>query len=399
MSKSIIYLQSGGPTSVINSSLYGAISESRKHNEISKILGSINGIEGLLNNEIIDINKENEEDIELLKQTPASILGSSRFKLPSSFADPCYKKILETLTKHDCGYLLVNGGNDSMDTCAKLASFFLDQDIDIKVIGVPKTIDNDLAYTDHSPGFGSACKYIINTVKSISIDARCYRQGRVYLIEMMGRNAGWLTASVDLLSLDYRPDLIYLPETVFDLDSFLKNIKDVYEKKGYAVVALSEGINLPRDTSMIAKDSFGHIALDGVCDELDKVVRETLNLKTRSVKLSLPQRTCPQLISKTDQIEAIEVGKEAVKAALKGETRKMVSIKRLSSSPYKVCYELVDVSKVANKEKNLPNGYMGSLFSLSNKFKEYLSPLIKGEIEVKYEDGMYKSSQFKMVRD
>ena len=399
MSKALIYLQSGGPTSVINSSLYGAIREAQKHKEVSKLLGSLHGIEGILDDDIIDIGKEDDEDIELLKQTPAAILGSSRYKLPSSFDDEAYKKILATLVKHNCGYLLLNGGNDSMDTCSKLATYFRENNVDIKVIGVPKTIDNDLALTDHCPGYASACKYVINTVKSVCLDARCYKKGKVYIIEMMGRNAGWLTASVDLLKKPYRPDLIYLPETNFDLLNFLKAIREIHEQYGNAVVALSEGVVFARDVSNVSKDSFGHVQLDGACEELAKIVKRTLGLKTRATQLSLPQRANPQLMSKVDQEEAIEVGAHAALAAINGESEKMVAIKRISSSPYKVSYELVDVKEVANKEKTIPADYMDSLFGMSDKFKEYLTPLIKGEIDIKYEDGICKAAHFKKIRD
>ena len=231
MAKAMVYIQSGGPTSVINTSLYGAIQEAKKHPEISNIYGSLNGIEGLLTDNLIDLRKEDDEQIELLKQTPGSILGTSRHKLPKDFHDEEYKKILETCKKHDIGYVFVNGGNDSMDTCHKLSLLCKELGVDIKVMGVPKTVDNDLAETDHSLGFASAAKYVINTVKEICIDAVCYKKGKVYVIEIMGRNAGWLTAAVDLLPEGIRPDLIYLPENKFDMADFLAKVQDLYNKK------------------------------------------------------------------------------------------------------------------------------------------------------------------------
>ncbi|MBR0301733.1 MAG: diphosphate--fructose-6-phosphate 1-phosphotransferase, partial [Bacilli bacterium] len=233
-SKAMVYIQSGGPTSVINTSLYGAIKEAQKHPEISHIYGSLNGIEGLLTDNIIDFGKEDPEQIELLKQTPGSILGTSRHKLPKDFHDEEYAKILETCEKHNIGYVFVNGGNDSMDTCYKLSLLCKEKGLDIKVMGVPKTVDNDLAITDHSLGFGSAAKYVVNTTKEIILDAVCYKKGKVYIIEIMGRNAGWLTAAVDLLPEEARPDLIYLPENKFNMQDFLKKVDALYKKKGNA---------------------------------------------------------------------------------------------------------------------------------------------------------------------
>ena len=219
MSKAMVYIQSGGPTSVINTSFYGAIMEAKKHPEISHIYGSLNGIEGLLTDNLIDIGKEDQEQLDLLLQTPGSILGTSRHKLPKDFHDEEYETILKTCEKHNIGYVFVNGGNDSMDTCMKLSKLCKEKGLDIKVMGVPKTVDNDLAETDHSLGFPSAAKYVINTVKEIIIDAVCYKKGKVYIIEVMGRNAGWLTAAVDLLPEGLRPDLIYLPEQKLDMEA------------------------------------------------------------------------------------------------------------------------------------------------------------------------------------
>lgn len=397
--KAMVYIQSGGPTSVINSSLYGAIKEAKKHpEEISFIYGSLHGIEGLLNDELIDLGKEDEKTIELLKQTPGSVLGTSRHKLPKDYHHEEYKTIIETLKKHNIGYVFVNGGNDSMDTCYKLSTLCKELGLDIKVMGVPKTIDNDLAETDHSNGFGSAAKYVINTVKEICVDAKCYKRGKVYIIEIMGRNAGWLTGAVDLLEGEDRPDLIYLPENKFDVDKFLKSAKEIFEKKGYCIAAISEGINFERDESKVRVDSFGHKQLGGAAIDLAAIVEDKLDLPTRAIELSLPQRAYAFLISKVDQDETIECGSMAVKKALEGMSGHMIAIKRVSSNPYKVNYEPVDISKIANVERIVPTSMMKDDYHLDKSFKEYCLPLIQGEIEVEFNNGIIAAAELKKYR-
>lgn len=397
--KAMVYLQSGGPTSVINTSLYGAIREAQKHkDEISHIYGSLYGIEGLLYDNLIDLDAEDFETIELLKQTPGAILGTARHKLPKDIHDEEYKKIINTLQKHDIGYVFVNGGNDSMDTCCKLSELAKELNLDIKVVGVPKTVDNDLAETDHSLGFGSAAKYIANTVKEICIDASCYNRGKVFIIEIMGRNAGWLTASVDLLPEGCRPDFIYLPENKFDLEGFLNDVKTTYARKGHAIVALSEGTIFERDTSHARVDSFGHIQLGGASLDLSRIVEKRLDLPTRAIELSLPQRAYSFLTSKVDQEEAIQCGTIAVQEALKGTTAHMIAIKRVSNNPYKVRYEAVDIRKIANVESKVPTSMMIDNTHMAISFKEYCLPLIQGEISVIYENGVIKAAQLKKVK-
>ncbi len=397
--KAMVYIQSGGPTSVINSSLYGAIREAQAHPEqISHIYGSLHGIEGLLCDELIDLNKEDFETIELLKQTPGSVLGTSRHKLPKDYHHDEYKTIIETLKKHNIGYVFVNGGNDSMDTCYKLSTLCKELNLDIKVMGVPKTVDNDLVETDHSNGFGSAAKYVVNTVKEICIDAKCYKKGKVYIIEIMGRNAGWLTASVDLLEGEDRPDLIYLPENKFDVDEFVKNAKEIFAKKGYCIAAISEGIEFERDESKVRIDSFGHKQLGGAAIDLASIIEDKLDLPTRAIELSLPQRAYAFLVSKVDQEETIECGRMAVKKALEGMSGHMIAIKRVSSNPYKVNYEPVDISKIANVERVVPTSMMKDIHHMDETFKEYCLPLIQGEIDIKYENGIIKSSELKKHR-
>lgn len=397
--KAMVYIQSGGPTSVINSSLYGAIKEAELHpEEISGIYGSLHGIEGLLCDDLIDLGKEDKNTIELLKQTPGSILGTSRHKLPKDYHDKEYSLIIDTLKKHNIGYVFVNGGNDSMDTCAKLSALCKELGLDIKVMGVPKTVDNDLAETDHSNGFGSAAKYIINTVKEIIIDAKCYKKGKVFIIEIMGRNAGWLTAAVDLLPEGLRPDLIYLPENKFDLEKFLGNVKSLYEKKGNAIAAISEGIIFERDESNVRVDSFGHKQLGGAAADLAKIVESRLDLPTRSIELSLPQRAYSFLTSKVDQDETIMCGRLAVQKALEGMSGHMIAIKRVSSKPYQVRFEPVDITKIANVERRVPTSMMVDDTKMADSFKEYCLPLIQGEIPVEYENGVIKSAVLKKVK-
>ena len=395
----MVYIQSGGPTSVINSSLYGAIKEAELHpEEISGIYGSLHGIEGLLCDDLIDLGKEDKNTIELLKQTPGSILGTSRHKLPKDYHDKEYSLIIDTLKKHNIGYVFVNGGNDSMDTCAKLSALCKELGLDIKVMGVPKTVDNDLAETDHSNGFGSAAKYIINTVKEIIIDAKCYKKGKVFIIEIMGRNAGWLTAAVDLLPEGLRPDLIYLPENKFDLEKFLGNVKSLYEKKGNAIAAISEGIIFERDESNVRVDSFGHKQLGGAAADLAKIVESRLDLPTRSIELSLPQRAYSFLTSKVDQDETIMCGRLAVQKALEGMSGHMIAIKRVSSKPYQVRFEPVDITKIANVERRVPTSMMVDDTKMADSFNEYCLPLIQGEIPVEYENGVIKSAVLKKVK-
>jgi ATP-dependent phosphofructokinase / diphosphate-dependent phosphofructokinase len=397
--KAMVYIQSGGPTSVINSSLYGAIKEAQLHEDvISHIYGSLYGIEGLLCDELIDLGKEDPETIELLKQTPGSILGTSRHKLPKDYHDKEYQSIIETLKKHNIGFVFVNGGNDSMDTCFKLSALCKELGLDIKVMGVPKTVDNDLAETDHSNGFGSAAKYIVNTVKEICIDASCYKRGKVFIIEIMGRNAGWLTAAVDVLPKGYRPDFIYLPENKFDVEKFLKDIKVKFDEKGFAIAAISEGITFERDESNVRIDSFGHKQLGGAATDLAKIVETKLDLPARAIELSLPQRAYCFLTSKVDQDETIMCGRVAVQKAIEGMSGRMIAIKRISDHPYAVKYEPVDISKIANVERIVPQSMMKDDSHMAPSFSDYCLPLIQGEIEVKYENGIIKAAELKKVR-
>ncbi len=388
MKKSMVYLQSGGPTSVINCSLFGAIEEGKKHvEEIDRIYGSHYGVEGLLNDDLIDLTDIEASKLSLLRQTPGAAIGSSRHKLVAGEEE----KILATLKKHNIGYVFVNGGNDSMDTCDKLGNYFASKGEDIRVIGVPKTMDNDLANTDHTPGFGSSAKYVINAVKSIIIDASCYRNGKVVLVEVMGRDSGWNAACVDLLEEPYRPDYIYFRENHFDYKTYLEEIKKAHKQKGYCVCVVSEGVEIPR-TNSAAIDGFGHQILDGATIELAKNTKADTGLSVRSIALSIPTRCAPLLVSGVDQKEAYEVGAFAVTSALKGKTKMMVSIVRDSSSPYRAHYELTPVSGVANSVKLIPSEYIVDHTRMSDSFRSYMRPLIGGEPSpVIVKDGIIES--------
>ena len=397
--KNMVYIQSGGPTSVINTSFYGAIKEARRHpDEIGNIYGSIHGIEGLIDDEIIDINQEDDEQIELLLQTPGSILGTTRRKLPKDIHDPVYYQIIENIKKHNIGYVFVNGGNDSMDTCYKLSLLAKELGLDIKVMGVPKTIDNDLACTDHSLGFPSAAKYIINSINEFAKDAQCFKVGKIHVVEIMGRNAGWLTAAPDLLPEDTRPHLFYLPEDDFNMDEFLEDVQKVYKEHGYGLIAISEGINVKRDNANVRVDGFGHAQLGGAAAYLCDVIESKLNLPTRAIEFSLLQRAAPVFISKVDQEEAIKTGETAVKAALEGHTGEMIIFKRVSQNPYKIEFALADLSKIANAEARVPENYKFDKTRMSDAFREYLRPLVQGEINIKCKDGLAQVTKFKYVR-
>ena len=396
--KNMVYIQSGGPTSVINTSLYGAIKEARRHtDQIDNIYGSLNGIEGLIDDKIIDINKEDDSEIELLLQTPGSILGTTRRKLPKDIHDEVYMSIIKNLQKHEIKYVFVNGGNDSMDTCYKLSLLVKELGLDIVVVGVPKTIDNDLACTDHSLGFPSAAKFVVNTINAMSMDARCFKVGKVHVVEIMGRNAGWLTAAADVLPELTRPHLFYLPEGKFDIEIFLKDVKEVYDREGFVMVAVSEGLDFPRDTANTRVDGFGHAQLGGTASDLCKIIESRLDLPTRSVEFSLTQRACPFCISKVDREEAIKTGEVAVQTALKGITGNMIVFKRVSSHPYKIEYELSDLSKIANAESVIPQEMIICKTRLSDSFRDYISPLLEGEVELVTENGVAKMANFKKV--
>lgn len=397
----LIVGQSGGPTTVINSSLAGVFSAAKKLG-VEKIYGMRNGIKGFLRNDNVDLSTifDTDEKIDLLKQTPASFLGSCRYKLPEISVDSeIYKKIFKILDDMDIKFFLYIGGNDSMDTIKKLSEYGDSIGSDIRFIGVPKTIDNDLAVTDHSPGFGSAAKYIATTIRELVCDCRIYDVEAVTVIEIMGRHAGWLTASAALARDEdcEGADLIYLPETDFDESKFIERLKVLLSKKHSVVVAISEGIRnsdgkficeLGIDNASV--DVFGHKMLSGAGKYLEnKIKREISGIKCRSIELSTLQRCAAHIASKTDIDEAFEVGYESVKAALDGQTGKVLVFKRISDNPYKCQVESCSISEIANVEKKVPLEWISDGY-VTKEAENYIKPLIQGEIPLVMNKGVPK---------
>ncbi|NCA92405.1 6-phosphofructokinase [bacterium] len=383
--------QSGGPTSVINSSAAGVFLEALSQKNITKVYGAANGIKGILDEKFYDIGEEDQKELLLLKNTPSSALGSVRYKLkPVEEDETDYKRILEVFKKYNVRYFFYNGGNDSMDTCNKISKYLLKSGYACNIIGVPKTIDNDLYGTDHCPGYGSAAKYIATTMMELYLDATVYNKGQITIVEIMGRNAGWLTAASMLASSKgLGPDLIYLPEKPFDVDRFLSDVKNVADKNsGKCIVALSEGIKTIDGKYVVealaaanaAKDSFGHTQLGGVAATLANLVSEKIGGKVRAIEFSLMQRCAAHLASKNDVEEAFNAGKYAVRYACEGETDKMVVFHRVEGNEYKVLYETMPIEMAANTEKTVPLQWIKEDNSgLTQEFIDYALPLIQGE--------------------
>ncbi len=404
----LMFAQSGGPTSVINSSAAGVFIEGLHSEQITAVYGAAHGIRGILNEEFYDIGKEDEKELLLLKQTPSSALGSVRYKLKdASVDDTDYKKLLEVFKKYDVRYFFYNGGNDSMDTCNKISKYMAKSGYEMNVIGVPKTIDNDLFGTDHCPGFASAAKYIATSIMEINLDAKVYDTPMVCVIEAMGRNAGWLTAAAQLANAQgYGADLIYLPEVDFDVDKFVKDVKDVCAKNNNKCIAVvSEGIH-DKDGVLIceklgqaaARDSFGHAQLGGVASMLANLIKNETGYKTRGIELSLMQRCASHCASKTDVEETFQAGKEAVKAAVNGETDKMVCYARKAGDKYECEYKLLPLELAANTEKTVPLEWIiNDGTGISNEFVDYAMPLIQGEVDMVKENGLPRFANLKKV--
>jgi len=374
-----VYLQSGGPTSVINASFYGVIKAIKETNKIDNLYGSLYGIEGLINDELVLVDKELIEYEELMHLNGA-ILGTCRKCL--KVKDEAFTSITNTINKYSIKYVFINGGNDSMDTADKLNDYFTSNKIDCLVVGIPKTIDNDLVLTDHCPGFGSNAKYVIRTVMEIALDTRSYRKGRVTVVEVMGRDTGWLTASsVYASKYGLGPDLIYVPESPFDIDKYLSDVKAIYEKKGNVLVCVAEALK-DKNNEYISidqkKDQFGHVQLGSVSKYLADIVKEKLNINTRNIELSLSQRSACHYQSKLDRTEAIKCGESAVLFALNG-LKGMVSIKVNKRIPYDSYFDLVPLSKVANDVKYLDKDYIINGNYISDKFMEYIEPFVDEE--------------------
>lgn len=392
MAGNVIVGQSGGPTAVINSSLAGVF-KTAKDLGAEKVYGMRYGIQGFLEKNIIDMSEKirSDMDLELLKRTPSSFLGSCRYKLPDICDDRAlYDKIFEILNEYGITAFFYIGGNDSMDTIKKLSDYAILMNSPIRFIGVPKTIDNDLAVTDHTPGFGSAAKYIASATKELIRDGLVYDVKNVTIIEIMGRNAGWLTGAAALAHCEdcEGVDLLYLPELPFDVDTFLEKIREIQKAKKSVVVAVSEGIKTADGKYVFEHgqhtdyvDSFGHKQLSGTAKYLASLVSEKIGCKSRAIELSTLQRCAGHLTSRVDITEAYQVGGYAVKAAFEGETGKMVILKRVSEDPYICTTDLYDVHKIANIEKKVPVEWIkpdGS--GVSDKLVNYIRPLIQAEL-------------------
>ena len=400
MKKSVIVGQSGGPTALINASLYGVVREALKQEEaFDKVYGMINGIEGFLNGQIMDMKPlEKSGELELIRTTPGSYLGSCRYKLPEELDDPVYGKLFERFEEYGIGCFFYIGGNDSMDTVSKLSRWAKKHGSDIRFIGVPKTIDNDLVNTDHTPGYGSAAKYVATTVREIGVDASVYDNKKsVTIVEIMGRHAGWLTAA-GVLARKFdgdNPVLIYLPETAFDPERFIKDVERALEKTSNLVVCISEGINDGKGTficelaSDVGVDTFGHKMLTGSGKYLENLVKERLGVKVRSIELNVSQRCSSSMLSAVDLTEAAESGAYGVQAALAGETGKMVAFRRREGREYGLDYVTEDVDLICNKEKTVPLEWItGDGADIGQEFIDYALPLIQGEVEVPSENGL-----------
>ena len=398
--------QSGGPTSVINASAYGVIRTALDSDVITKVYGAEHGIKGVLNDRLIDMSFEDAAELENLLYTPSSALGSCRYKIADPDVDDTdYKRILEIFKKYDVRYFFYNGGNDSMDTCNKISKYMQKTGYECRVMGVPKTIDNDLFGTDHCPGYASAAKYIATSCMEVYHDARVYDTGMICIIEIMGRHAGWLTAAAGLATaVGAGPDLIYLPETDFDMDKFLAEVKKVYEEKGNCMVAVSEGIHYADGTFVSeaktsATDGFGHAQLGGLAALLAEKVKGATNAKVRGIELSLLQRCGAHLASQTDIDESFMSGKAAVENAVAGLTDKMVGFERVTEDGKYVCRtKLFNLTDVANTEKKVPLEWINAEQNgVTQAFVDYALPLIQGETKLKKENGLPRFAKLKKV--
>ena len=392
--RNIIVGQSGGPTAVINSSLAGVYKNAIERG-FDKVYGMLHGIQGLLDEQYIDLSTQihSELDIELLKRTPSAFLGSCRYKLPEIHEDKAiYEKIFEILNRLDIDAFIYIGGNDSMDTVAKLSDYLAARNSKIRVIGIPKTIDNDLPVTDHTPGFGSAAKYVAATVQEIIRDSSVYSIESVTIVEIMGRHAGWLTASTCVLRAndEIAPHLIYLPENNFTAEKFLEDVRNQMAKHKAVIIAVSEGVKLKgEENKPRVVDNFGHEYLSGIGKTLEQLVKENIGCKVRSIELNVMQRCSSHICSKTDIDEAEEIGSAGVRAALAGETGKMMIFKRISDVPYVMTVDSVDAHDAANKEKFFPAQWISEDGNdVKPEAVRYFLPLIQGEVKIAMKNGM-----------
>ncbi len=391
----VLVAQSGGPTAVINASLAGVVTEALNHECIEEIYGGLNGIEGILNEKLIDLAAESQQAIRGLCYTPASALGTCRYKIKSE-AD--YARFLEVCKAHNIRYFFYIGGNDSQDTANKIAKYAENIDWEMRVIGIPKTIDNDLVLTDHCPGYGSVVKYLATTIRELALDHEAMgNHDLVSIVEVMGRNAGWIAAGTTIAKRRNNPEdaphIILLPEVAFNADYFIAQVEECLKNNKFCLVVASEGLadeNGNYVASASATDSFGHSQLGGVGEFLQNLVATRLpNVKARSCKLGHGQRAASHCSSAADSEEAFKCGQEAVKAAVEGETGKMVAIVRGDGDKYKAETVLVDLGEVANGVKHFPENWINEdKITISQQFNKYILPLLQGEVKVPYENGL-----------
>lgn len=399
MKDNCIVAQSGGPTVAINASLAGVIDGVKKSNKFTRVYGAIHGIQGVLDNNFIDLSLMALSKFPLvntLELSPAMYLGSCRYKLPDFEVDSKpYEIIFDRFEEYQVSAFFYIGGNDSMDTVDKLSKYANKIGSDVKIVGIPKTIDNDLCHTDHTPGFGSAAKYVASTMLEIAHDTYIYQIPSVVIVEIMGRDAGWLTAASCLARNDYSPapHLIYLPEVDFDEDQFIEDIKNVLKTSRCVIVAVSEGIhdkdgNYISATSAVA-DKFGHAQLSGTGKALESLVKDRMDIKVRSIELNVLQRCAAHISSRTDINESFALGQAAVKYAAEGMTAVMSTIKRVSNDPYQWIIEPENVSLIANQAKTIPLEWITpEKNDVTPEMEAYLRPLIIGEVSLQYKDGL-----------
>ena len=403
---SCIFGQSGGPTAVINASAYGVIRAALDAEEITRVYGAAHGIRGVLEDKLYVMDEEDPKELEYLLHTPSSELGSCRYKMKDPEVDDTdYRRILEIFKKYNVRYFFYNGGNDSMDTCNKISRYMESVGYECRVMGVPKTIDNDLFGTDHCPGFASAAKYIATSCMEISKDSRVYDNGMITIVEIMGRHGGWLAASSALATVfGSGPDLIYVPETDFNMDQFFADVERIYEKTGKVLVAVSEGIHYS-DGSFVseaktsATDGFGHAQLGGLASLLANLVKAKTGAKVRGIELSLLQRCAAHIASETDITEAFSAGKLAVEEAVKGTTGYMVAFHRnMSDGNYRCELTLVPLASTANYEKKIPLAWINEEHNgVTQELIDYVLPLIQGEPDIPRENSLPRYARLKKI--
>lgn len=402
-----IIAQSGGPTAVINASALGAIETALDSPFITQTLGAAYGIEGILKENLFDMGLEDREELKLLRYTPASALGSCRYKMSNPQDNEAdYKRLLEVFTKYNVRYFFYNGGNDSMDTCNKVSKYMESAGYDCRVIGIPKTIDNDLYGTDHCPGYGSAARYIAASCMELHQDVHVYEKGRITVVEIMGRHAGWLAGAAALASVaNAEPDLVYLPEVPFNMEQFLHDAEAIHKQKGSCMVAVSEGIRYA-DGRFVAealggdRDVFGHVQLGGLASLLAEAVRKQTGIKVRGIELSLLQRCAAHIASETDRNEAYTAGKFAVESALAGATDRMVAFQcKRNSDGYASKMALIPLGEVANREKTVPREWINEKGNnVTKEFIDYALPLIQGSSSFPTEHALPRYAHLRKIK-